>query len=139
MAKTLDDAIEASLLLVSQIDGLRQVSNPKERFSVDPFAFAYPGPGELLIGSSQMLKGLHHIIVEIHKVRRDLPRDLEKVIPFFEQFKDLLKVDANRTLPDTAGNATVDTIVSVTYDFDPGEQAEKTTLGWVFDIEVKIW
>lgn len=139
MAKCLDDAIEAVLLLASQIDGLRQVANPKERYNVDPFAIAFPGDGTLEIGSSGMVKGLPHIILEIHKVRKDLPRDLEKVIPFFERFKALLAVDANRTLPDTAGNATVDTIVNVDFTFGPLGFADVQTLGWTFDIEVKIW
>lgn len=139
MAKKLEDAVEAVLLLISQIDGLRQVTNPQERFNVDPFAVAYPGPCTLAIGSSQMVKGLPHIIVEIHKVRKDMARDLATVIPYLEEFKELLKVDANRTLPDSAGNATVDSIVSVSCEFGPSAWGEKPTIGWKFDIEVKIW
>lgn len=139
MAKTLDDAIEAVLYHVSHFNGLRKVANPQERFSIDPFATAFPGPGEFQIVSSGMTKGLQHIILEIHKVRKDLPRDLEIIIPYGELVKDFLTIDANRTLPDSAGADTVDTIIGCDYDFGPLGWADVDTLGWQFDIEVKIW
>lgn len=139
MANTLDDAIEALLLMISTLPGLRAVSNPQERYSVDPFATAFPGPGEFQIVSSGMTKGLQHIILEIHKVRKDLPRDLEVIIVYGQLVKDLLTIDANRTLPDSAGADTVSTIIGVDYDFGPLGWADVETIGYSFDIRVKIW
>lgn len=139
MAKTLDDAIEAVLLMVSTLPGLRAASNPQERYSVDPFATAFPGPGTLELVSSEMVKGKTHIILQIHKVRKDLPRDLGIIIPYMERVKNLLKIDANRNFPDSTGADTIDSIIGIEYSFDPDTWAEVPTVRLSFDFEVKIW
>lgn len=139
MAKNLDDAQEAILFLISQIDGLRKVSHPQERFNVDPFAVVTPDEVSWEKVSSGSVKGLHTITLEIHKVRKDLPRDLEIVKPFGELIKDKLLSDTNQVLPDSAGNATVDTVTGLDGIFGQLGWADVPTVGWIFTIGVKIW
>lgn len=138
MAKNLDDAQDAILNLISEIDGLRSVSNPQERFSADPFAVVFPGAGEWVKSSSGYVTGLGSIILEIHKIRKDLPRDLKIIKPFGELVMQKLLADANITLPDTGGDATVDVVNRIGWNFGPMGWAEIPTIGWEFEIEVKI-
>lgn len=139
MAKNLDDAIEAVLYLASQLEGLRAASTPLERIPVEqPFALAFPGSGGWEKESSGSVKGLHTIALLVIKKRGDLPRDLEEIIPFGERVKALFLSDTNQTLPDSDGNATVDTITGLTYDFGPVSWDTVARLGWTFEIGVKI-
>lgn len=140
MAKTLDDAIEAVLYLVSQLDGLRKVASPQERYTVDPFATAFPGAGEWQKASSGMVKGLHSIVLLVLKVRAgDLPRELAVIIPYGELVQEKLLSDDNIVLPDSAGSATVDTITGLDWEFGPVDWGQTPYIGWAFEIGVKIW
>lgn len=140
MAKNLDDAIGAVLYLAGQLEGLRAASTPLERIPVEqPFALAFPGSGGWEKESSGSVKGLHTIVLLVSKVRKDLPRDLAEIVPFGERVKALFLSDTNQVLPDSSGEATVDTITGLTFDFGPiawGDQVPR--FGWSFEIGVKI-
>lgn len=138
MAKNLDDAQAAVLYLVGQIDGLRTVTNPQEQFSTDLFGVVFPGSGEWVKQSSGYVTGLGSIILEIHKIRKDLPRDLAIVKPFGELVMNKLLSDTNITLPDSEGNATVEVINRIGWNFGPMGWGDKPTVGWEFEIEIKI-
>lgn len=140
MAKNLDDAIEAVLYLASQLEGLRAASTPLERIPVEqPFALAFPGSGGWTLETEGSWQGLHTIILLVSKVRKDLPRDLEVIVPFGERVKSLFLSGMNLTLPDRNGVATIAQITSLTYDFGPiawGDGVPR--FGWSFEIGVKI-
>lgn len=140
MTKSLVNAVIATRDLISSVDGLRIVPDqPPEKIAVDLFAIVYPGPIEWVRGSSGMIKALPHIMIEVHKIRKDLARDIVKISGFGETIGRLLWSDTNITLPDTTGAATIDTIVEMTTDFGPLGYGSLETFGWLFDLKVKIW
>lgn len=141
MARSLVDAVRAVQDIVGAVEGLRGAPDqPPEKITVFPFSIAYPGPIDWVRGSSGMIKGLPHIILEIHQARKDLPRDILKITPYGEIVGRLLWSDTNVVLPDSSGTATVDTIVEMATDFFPKlGYGSLDTMGWQFVIQVKIW
>lgn len=139
MAKNLDDAIEAVLYLAGQLEGLRAASTPLERIPVEqPFAMAFPGSGGWKLETAGSWIGIHTVVLLVCKARKDLPRDLEVIVPFGERVKDLFLSQPNFILPDRNGDPT-GTIIGLVYDFGPISWGEPPArIGWSFEIEVKI-
>lgn len=135
MAGELDAAIAEIQSLLKQIPGLKSApSQPTENASAYPFLIVFADSGTWEKESASQVKGIHTITVEIHVSRKDLPRDIERVLPFGELVKDKLFADANATL-----GGTVDNIVDeVDYTFGPIGYGGVLTIGWQINIPVKI-
>ena len=130
-------AILAVVDIVGAISGIQEAPDyPPENISVFPFAVAYPGDGEHIVGtlvnSTGERKFLGQIVVEVHVARADLPSAVQSSIGFGDSVPNaLLK---NPTL-----NGTVSTFQSITQTFGELDWDEVKTLGYRFIINgVKI-
>lgn len=139
MAKRLEDAVVSLQNLISQISGLRGApTEPPEKITTWPFSVAFPGEGEWIFGDGSYDTGLHTIILQIHTARKDLPRDVLKVINYGELVREKLRSGTNIFLPDTTGAATCSTITDLRYTFGFLTYGGVPTLGWAFEIVIKI-
>lgn len=140
MALALADAVVAVARLVGTISGLRGApSEPPEKISVFPFALTYPFEGTYSLHARGNTVFLHTIVIEIHTARKDLPRDVLAIIPYGDLVAGVFLASANLRLPDSAGNPTVSEVVSpIRYIFGPLGYVNVPTLGYRFELEVKI-
>lgn len=140
MAKTIDDAVAALQTIVGAISGIRSAPDePPERAAAFPFIICHQSTGTFETetandGTDTAVKGLHTIVLQLHVARRDLPRAYAKAIPYPELIKNVIFKQANLTL-----SGTIDTIVSeISYTFGDLEYGGVDTLGYIFQIPVKI-
>lgn len=94
-----------------------------------PFGALFPGSGESK-RAADARQDLHMVNVEIHWSFRDMPRNTGDA-------KDRLDSILSVLWGDPTLNSTVDTIVSVDYDFGPMTWGITPTLGYVVRITFK--
>ena len=80
----LQAAIASVQTTIAAISGIRQApATPPEDATSFPFVVAYAGAGEFMGASpASSLKYLGSIIVDLHLARKDLPRDVAKVMTY---------------------------------------------------------
>lgn len=130
----LTTAIEYLIARMGEIDGMRSFpKRPPDKISDFPFATAFPGTGVIGLGNPlNSRRDVHTIILEIHVARKDLPNDIDRVLPFVDRVGTKLQNDV------TLGG-TVETIVGdISYTFGPLGWFVQETIGWQFQIQVKI-
>ena len=128
---TLQDAIEHIAHVIGGIDGIRSApAYPEEQLNVFPFAATYPGEGEASFGVAGERLNLDTIIVELHVARKDLPRDMEKALPYVDSIPNEIMDE----LLDNKLSATVDTFESITWTFGALNWGGQETLGFRFTI-----
>ena len=126
---TLQDAIEHIAHVIGGIDGIRSApAYPEEQLNVFPFAVVYPGEGEASISAGVRLN-LDTIIVELHVARKDLPRDVEKALPYVDSIPNEILDEVH-----TYWGRTIDTIESITWTFGALNWGGQETLGFRFTI-----
>ena len=139
MADELVNAIDELIELIREIPGIRSVMDePSERSRDDVFVMIYPPDGSWGPLSAGMKKGLHNIQLGVYKNRKDLPRDMRRMLPFGDLVADKLLASGN-----TTWNGTIDNILpgdgdQITYSLGPVDYAELLLIGWTISIPVKI-
>lgn len=125
------DYVQAQM---KEVEGIRAApKRPPDKISLYPFTTCFPGTGDILIGNpAGNRRDIHTLILEVHVARKDLPADINRVLPLVDRIGDKLKDD-----PTLGGN--VETIVgSITYVFGPLGWFGQETIGWQFQVPVKI-
>jgi hypothetical protein len=126
---TLYEAITAAAALIAGLSGIREApALPEEVLNVFPFAAIYPGGGEQTMPINRVRQDLGSIVIELHVARKDLPRDVEKAIPYVDSIPNVL-FDG---LDDNKWSATIDTFESITWTFGELGWNGQQTLGFRF-------
>lgn len=134
---TVYDQEDAILQVVSIISGLSGIKSAPdyapEQINGDmfPFAVAYPGTGEHIVGTlvnnTGERKFLGSIVLEIHVARSDLPTAIQASIGFGDSVPNILL--KNPTL-----NGRISTFASITQTFGELDWGDTKTLGYHFVI-----
>lgn len=129
---TLAEAIKQIQVVTGGLAGIKSApSTAPEAAGAFPFAVAYPRSGTLTINSYSWGTLLHTIYVEIHVARTLLPAAIDQALPYVESFASALVADP--TL-----EAAVDTVNGIRFTFGKMEWGGVETLGWRFEVDVKI-
>lgn len=129
---SLSTAIAAIQATAGAITGIKAApTSPPESASVFPFAVSYAKSGTETPQSAGWAIGLHTIVCEIHVARQVLPKDIALALPFYELFRSAILSD-----PTIAG--TVATVNVIRYEFGRLEYGNKQTIGYRFEIDVKL-
>ena len=132
MGSTLAEVCAAIQDVALGLPNMRDAATfPKEKAASYPFAVSFPYMGTWDSMSGGWMQGLHTIATEIHVARKNLPRDVKAVIDFCETF-------ANALLSDPTLGGHVSTINTITYTFGPLSWGGQATLGYRFQIAVKV-
>jgi len=132
--ESLQSAIEAVQSTISAITGVAAApAAPTDAPSGQwPISIAFPRLGEFSGGGNAQTVGYHTIVVQLHYARADLARAYATIVPYLESIIEALHADV------TLG-ATVTTISdTIGYEFGAMEWAGLNTIGWQFEIPVKI-
>ena len=126
------DAIARIQYHARSLDGMREAPDyVPESANQFPFAISYYRTGNTIFEAG-WLKGLHTIYSEIHVARQILPSAIRAAMPFYDSLLAALEGDPRL-------NNTVDTIISpVVHSFGRLEFGGQETIGWRFEITVKI-
>lgn len=119
------NAIQDVCLTVSGIKGAPDYA--PEQINVYPFVVTYPGEGSIQFGTTDEMKALHDVIVEVHVARKDLPMDMRAVAGFVDSIPAVLLAD-----PTLAG--TCSTFQSIRYRFGALGWGGQDTLGYRFTV-----
>jgi len=126
----LKDAIQDIILELREISDLRKVPDePPEQSNQFPFVTVFPEYGNYHTGPPGLVTGIHDIRMELHVVRRDLPRDYEKVINLIDEIPEKLYT----TLKDS-GFSNLETFGDITYEFSALNYGGVDTLGVIYRI-----
>jgi hypothetical protein len=125
-------AIEKMQELTGGLVGIKAAPvNPPEGAVPFPFAVAYPRTGTLRLQSATWSNQLHTIWVELHFGRQILPAAIDQALPYVELFQNAVNAD-----PTLGGSVAV--VNEVRYTFGKLEWGGVETLGWRFEVDVKI-
>ena len=118
---------------VGALTGIREgPTYPGDKLPPLPSSFCFASSGEWKQQPAGYRTGLHTITLQIHWDRKDLARDVTKAMGFCETIPNAIMADP------TLGS-TVSTVVDpITYTFGMMEWAGMQTIGWSFNITVKI-
>ena len=136
--------IEAAILNLQakwlSIDGVNSAPDyPPESPGAYPFAVTYERRGRLAGRSFGFGDEIALLFSELHVARTMLPRDIQAVMPFRDQFIALLIAD-----PTLGGTVSTITPEGVSWTFGRlgwGQEStsqEPNTIGYRFEIEVKV-
>jgi hypothetical protein len=93
MAYTIEQVMTRIQTTVTAVTGVRKApAKPPEQMSVFPFAICLPATGEYLVNGG-WAQGLDEVTLDIHVARRDLPRDVDKLIVFWDSIPAALNAD----------------------------------------------
>lgn len=129
----------AELRAVPGLEGLTE--EPREQLNRNPMLVAYPGTGDWQLGtasggaSGRPMRWCRPLLyVEVHVVRKDLPRDFRKLLPFGDSVPAAIYAAYAR---DRLGG-TVVLLHRVSFTFGALGWGEVETIGWRFTVEVSI-
>ncbi len=130
----LQSAIEDLQSTIGAITGVKAApDNPPDVPSGQwPFSIAFPRTGEFQGGGNAQVVGLHTIVVQLHYHRQDLSRSYETIIPYLETVIEAILADV------TLGGTVTTIRDSITYTFGAMTYAGIDTIGWQFEVPVKI-
>lgn len=129
MSITLQDVVDAVRNKLRTVDpAIRSVPDgPIENVSVFPFGTAFIRRVNYKQFSQTLRHGTHTIAVQVHVARKDLPRDIEKSMPYGEAVPIAIYNDL--TL-----DQKIATVTEIRGAFRAMEWGDAETLGW--DIEI---
>ena len=96
-----------------------------------PVSVAFPRSGQFSGGGNQQVQGLHNIVVQLHYPRADLERAYAAIVPYVETI-------AEAVLDDPTLGSTATASGPLTYTFGAMTWASVNTIGWQFELTVKI-
>jgi hypothetical protein len=105
-----------------------------------PFVVCFPDTGVFKWTSYQFTTGKHNIALELHWAGfKDVPRDIEKALPFLERIAKALWNDPTLAGSDEGAiNAgVIDANEKIEYQFGPLNYFGEQTYGWKFTFVVK--
>ena len=122
---------------VGTLAGIRKApAQPPDQMNAFPFAITYPSSGRWEMTPAGSKTGLHNIAIEIHIMRKDLPRDFDKALDYSDLLPNLLFL---KLKDDNKWNFTIDTFAAISYTFGPLGYGGFETLGFRFIVEnVKV-
>ena len=132
--ESLLSAITQVQTTIAAVTGIKAApANPPDAPSGQwPLSVAFPRLGRFSGGGYAQVVGYHTIIVQIHYARADLARAYSTICPYLETVIEAL-------LADPTLGATVTTIDGeITYTFGEMVWGGIPTIGWQFDVPVKI-
>jgi hypothetical protein len=134
---SLETVIAQVQTYVATLTGIRKApSQPPEQMNAFPFAISYPSSGTWRMAPAGSKTGLHNIAIEIHVMRKDLPRDFDKAMDYSDILPNLLFL---KLKDDNKWNFTIDTFGAISYTFGPLGYGGVDTLGFRFIVEeVKV-
>lgn len=134
MSLTLEAAIDYIQKLMRDVEGMREAPNkPPGKIGLYPFATCYPAQGVVSLGEPQgYAAGRHALALELHVARKNLPNDMELILPFVERVIAKFRDDP------TLGGTVTTVVGDLTYTFGPLNWFGQETLGWQFLVTVKI-
>jgi hypothetical protein len=134
---TVQNVIEAIQADMLALDGMRSAPDyPPETINVFPFSVAYAMNGSFAPFPAGAQTGLHQIVVDVHVARKDLPRDVEKMMPWLETVSNALLRSVGMPAGDRFGN-TIQTFERLEYRLTHWEDIG--TVGWRFTlVNVKL-
>ncbi len=109
----IQDVIERMADKIEAISGIKGASDylPEQLPSVDNWVVIYPGETTFIGGEpAGYMTALYTIVVELHTPRKNLPNDIERLMPYFSAIPNALYDD----LFDGLMNSTVSTIGEIT-------------------------
>lgn len=131
---TLEQIIKAIQGLMLTIEGIHRAPDyaPGKPLPY-PFVACFPVDGMFKWTTYQFTHGLHNVAIEMHWAGfKDVPRDIEKAMPFLERIGKALWNN-----PTFGINAVINTNEHVQYQFGPLNYFGERTYGWKFTIQVK--
>lgn len=131
---TLDTIIKAIQGMAGAMDGMRPGTAPDyppDQIAAYPFAITYASSGLWKWTAYQVITGLHDIICEIHIARIDLPRDVERAMPYGERFVKAVFDDPTLSAAFNSGAV----MGPISYTFGLLGYFGQSTIGWQFTIE----
>ena len=124
----IDDAILEIVRELRNVRDLRRVPDaPPENNDQFPFAVVYPASGRFQKESAGWMIGLHNINIELHVVRKDLPRDFTNLITLY----DIIPNQLESGLENSRFSA-ISTWENIVYVFGALNWAGVDTLGVTF-------
>lgn len=80
---TLQDAIDQIQAVVGAVSGIRKAPDePPDQLNEFPFAVCMAASGSFRVGPPEIMQGVHTLVLEVHVARRDLTRDIQRLMPF---------------------------------------------------------
>lgn len=121
--------------LRDKVTGLRRIPDaPPESNDQFPFAVVYPVSGSYSGHTPEDMVGLHDINIELHILRKDLPRNFDSVIDLQDDIPNALLVG----IKDSDFSDLI-TFGDITYTFGALEWAGVQTLGVTYTVSgVKV-
>lgn len=96
-----------------------------------PISIAFPRAGTFEGGGAAQAVGYHTIVVQLHYSRQELKRAYATIAPYLETIAEAILDD-----PTIGGEVT--TIMGLSYTFGGMTFAGIDTIGWQFDVSVKV-
>jgi len=129
---TIVDVAEQIQTYAGSLSGIRAApKEPPDQMNVYPFAVCGFRRGTVTIAPAGTMKLLGTFVCQIHVARKDLPRDYRVAMPFGDTF--LAKILQNPTM-----GGKVSTVIEVRPRFVEMTYGGIETLGWDFEIDVKM-
>ena len=121
---------------IRTLPGIRSApDSPTPRVDAYPFVVTYLGEGQWSEEPAGMKTGLHVLIVELHVVTKDQPRDVTTAMEYAESLPNLLF----KRLDIDSWAGTVQTVEAISYTFGALGWGDVDTLGFRFRIRgVKV-
>lgn len=131
--ESLQAAIAEVQDLIGDITGIAAApENPNDAPSGQwPLSIAFPRGGSFEGGGAAQVVGYHTIVVQLHYARTDLARAYAAIVPYLEEIAAVV-------LDDPTLAATVTTVTAFRHSFGGMIYAAIDTIGWQFEIDVKI-
>jgi len=93
MATTIEDVITQIQTTVTAVTGIRKApAKPPDDMHVFPFAICLPATGEYSVEPG-WAQGIDEVTLDIHVARKDLPRDVDKLITYWDSIPAALRAD----------------------------------------------
>jgi hypothetical protein len=109
---------------IADLDDIRSAPERiPEGFTGGPFVAAHADIGTYEMGPAGRTTGLHDLLIEVHVVRRDLPRDYDKIEPLIEAISIMLQTKLTEKK-----YTELQTFEGISYALEPAEYANTETL-----------
>jgi len=131
--QSLNAAIGDVISTIDAVTGVKAFDNPADAPSGQwPLGIGFPRAGRFTGGGSQQTTGYHTIVIQLHYPRSSLSKAYSTIIPYVEGIIEALHADP------TLGGTVTTISGDIGYSFGSMTWAEIPTIGWQFEVPVKI-